>query len=71
MQKFPIGTKYKVRFGKGKNDYRVCTVVDFYTTCNLQNEIVRQRYVSAHDMLGQYVFNYDVCETTIARNVIK
>ena len=60
--KYGVGTTYVTR---GKSP-RVCTVVDTYITHNLRGEVVKVRYVSAHEFLGQTVTNKDVCETTIA-----
>jgi len=63
MQRFKIGTIFK----HGRN---ICTVVDFHVTTNLSGEIVRERYVAAHDFLGQEVLELDIVDTTIARNII-
>ena len=62
-QRFPIGTKY---FTRGKHP-RLCTVTDYHVTRNMRGEVVRARYVSEHDFLGQAVTNNDVCDTTVAR----
>ncbi len=58
-----IGVTYKTR---GKHP-RICTVVDVLNTYNGAGELVRTRYVSEHDFLGQTVTNSDVCRVTILR----
>lgn len=63
-QRFEIGTKY---MGRGK---RICTVVDVYRTYNSAGELVKLRYVSTHEFMGQVITDYDVVDTTIARNII-
>lgn len=62
--RFPIGTQYIPHGRKNKTPH---TVVDYLTTTNLKGEVVKTRYVSSHKFLGQEVFDYDVCEVTIAR----
>ena len=64
--RFKIGTTYKLP--RNKNNL-VCTVVDIYTTTDAAGEIVRIRYVATHKFCGQTVFDYDVCDTTIARSL--
>lgn len=64
--KFPIGTKYKTRHRVP----RICTVVDILKTYNNANELVKIRYVSSHEFLGQLVNDSDVVETTIAMGLI-
>ena len=66
-QRFQVGTQYMTR---GKNPL-ICTVVDFLVTKNLAGEIVKTCYVSTHLFCGQVVTDFDVCETTIARNLIE
>jgi hypothetical protein len=65
-QRFAIGTKYNTR---GKHP-RECTVTDFHVTRNLAGEIVRTRYVSTHNFIGQVMKDLDVVETTIAMGLI-
>lgn len=62
-----IGVNY-LSYGKHK---RLCTVVDKWQTYNSKGELVKTRYVSTHDFLGQVVFDYDVCEVTILRNMVQ
>ena len=62
--KHPIGTTYKRRYGKIRQD---CTVIDYYTTKNLAGDIVKRRYVTAHDFMGSTLVDYDVTETEISR----
>lgn len=64
--RFKIGTTYKPH---GKKHASLCTVVDIHTTTNLAGEIVRVSYVTSHEFCGQTVFDYDVCDTTIARSL--
>lgn len=66
--KYPIGTTFTMRHGKIT---RVHTVVDFYTTTNMAGEIVLQRYVAAHDFLGQQLITVNITETAISRGLIK
>jgi len=64
--KFSIGQKFKTR---GKSP-KVCTVQDILRTYNSKGEMVKLRYVATHDFMGQEVVDYDVCETTIARDAL-
>ena len=59
---YPIGTIYKSR---GKHS-KAWIVVDILKTYDVLNNLVKIRYVSTHDFLGQKVFDYDVVATTIA-----
>ena len=61
-QRFEIGTKYKTR---GKHP-KLCTVIDVLRTYNSKGELVKLRYVSVHEFLGQHVMDYDVVDATIA-----
>jgi hypothetical protein len=65
--RFPIGTQY-LSSGKRKD---VCTVIDILKTYNSAGELVKIRYVATHLFMGQLVADYDVVDTTIARNLIK
>jgi len=65
-QVYPLGTKF---WSTGKHK-RECTVIDYYVTRNLKNEIVKQTYVASHDFIGQSIIDYDVCAVTIARGLI-
>jgi hypothetical protein len=49
----------------------LCTVSDVLTTYNLAGEPVKQRYLATHQFIGQTVTDHDVCETTIARGLVK
>ena len=64
--RYDISTQY-ISQGKRKD---VCTVIDILTTYNSNNEIVNIKYISAHDFLGQTVYDYDVPESTIARGIL-
>lgn len=63
--RFPIGTQYVTR-GKRKD---LCTVVDILKTYNNACELVKIRYVSTHPFMGQLVYDYDVVDPTIAKNL--
>lgn len=56
-----IGVVYKTRHKHPK----VCTVVDKLETYNTKGELVKTRYVSEHDFLGQKVIDNDVTRSTI------
>lgn len=63
--RFTIGTEFIRRITpKLKRTERI---VDIYRTYNDAGELVKLRYVTAHDFLGQTVLDYDVNDTTIAR----
>lgn len=47
--KYSVGTQFMKR-GKAK---KVCTVVDYYVTRNLKDEIVKEVYVAEHEFMGQ------------------
>ena len=64
--KYPIGTKFKTRHKHPK----FCTVVDIHKTYNSKNELVKVRYVTTHEFLGQTVTDHDITETTIAMGFI-
>jgi hypothetical protein len=66
MNEYKIGTKYTP---KGKN--YVCTVTDILKTYNSKIQLVRIRYVSSHEFMGQTVTEYDVCGVTIARGLLQ
>jgi hypothetical protein len=67
MHRFPIGTQYTGRNGKVT---RVCTVSEQLTVTDSTGAIVKEYYHSTHEFLGGRITDYDVCETTIARNLI-
>ena len=60
--RFAIGQQYWTR---GKNR-QLCTIVDILSTYNAAGELVRIRYVSTYEFLGQIVTNYDVADSTVA-----
>jgi len=66
--RFKIGTTYQL---PRRQHGLVCTIVDIHTTTNAAGEIVRIRYVASHEFCGQTVFDYDVCDTTIARSLFE
>ena len=61
-----IGKQYLTR-GKAP---RLCTVIDKHTTTNSAGEVVKVRYVSVHEFLGQKVVNEDVISVTIQRGEV-
>lgn len=65
--RFKIGTTFKT----GGKHPRLCTVIDIHRTYSaLTGELVKLRYVSTHEFLGQQVHAYDVVDTTIARGLV-
>lgn len=64
--RFPLGTRF-IPTGKRQE---VLTVVDVLRTYNNDGELVRIRYVAAHQLMGQIVLDRDVIETTIARGLV-
>lgn len=60
--RFPIGTQY---FTRGKHP-RLCTVTDYHVTRNMKDEVVRSRYVSEHEFLGQIVSDINVTDAAVA-----
>lgn len=66
MNKFNIGQQFKSR---GKHPL-LCTITDVLKTYNSRGELVKVRYVATHDVLGQVVTDYDVCETSISRGLV-
>ena len=63
METYPIGTAYQ---SSGKHKH-TCTVIDVHKTYNSLGVLVKLRYVSQHQFLGQTVTDYDVVPTTIKR----
>lgn len=65
--RFKIGTKFKT----GGKHPRLSTVIDVHRTYSaVTGELVKLRYVSTHEFLGQQVHDYDVVDTTIARGLV-
>lgn len=64
-QRFKIGQKYILR-GKRQD---ICTVIDIHKTFNNAGELVKLRYVSQHNFIGQKMTDYDVTDTAIARGI--
>jgi hypothetical protein len=63
---FKVGTQFMT---SGKHP-RLCTVTDIHTTTNLAGLVVKIRYVATHEFCGQTVTDSDVCDATIARNIV-
>jgi hypothetical protein len=64
-QRFEIGTQYQTRHKHPK----VCTIIDVLKTYNSKNELVKIRYVSTHEFMGQIITDNDVLDTTIALGI--
>jgi hypothetical protein len=62
-----IGMQY---MSAGKHP-RLCTVTDILKTYNSKGELVKTRYESTHEFLGQTVTNHDLVQPTIALRLIK
>jgi hypothetical protein len=65
--RFSIGTK----FTSGGKHPRICTIVDIHKTYNSAGDLVWIEYVATHEFMGQTVTDYHVCDTTVARNILK
>lgn len=65
--RYGIGTKFIRYSNKAK---RIETVVDFYTTTNINGNIIKSCYVTENIFMDQKVRNYDVAESTIARSEV-
>jgi len=61
-----LGKQFKTR---GKHP-KLCTVVDVHKTYNRDGELIRTRYVSQHEFLGQTVTTYDIPSVTILRGEV-
>ena len=59
--RFSVGDTFKTR---GKHP-RLCTIRDILVTYNSKGELVKIRYVADHELNGQTISDYDVCETTV------
>ena len=64
---YAIGTKYLTR---GKLP-RLCTVLEILKTYNSKNELVKIRYISEHEFLGQAVIDNDVVPASIAMGIFE
>ena len=64
---YSIGTKFATR-GKAP---RICIVTDILKTYNSAGDLVKTRYQTSHEFLGQIVTDYDVCAISIAMGLIK
>ena len=61
-----LGKQFKTR---GKHP-KLCTVVDVHKSYDKDRELVRTRYVSQHEFLGQTVTTYDIPSVTILRGEV-
>lgn len=52
------------------NRKTVCTVEDILKTYNMAGELVKTRYQTTHEFMGQTLRKYDVCAVTIQRGYI-
>jgi hypothetical protein len=64
--RFVPGTIFQTR----GREPRTCTVIDVLTTTNLAGEVVKIRYVAAHEFAGQILTDQDVLETTVAMGLL-
>ena len=62
--KYPVGTTYRRQRGRVLEEQ---TVVDYHVTRNLSGDIVKERYVTTHSLLGQTIYDYDITQTEIDR----
>jgi len=65
LQKYPAGHKF---IRAGRKHRHIETVTDFLVARNLNNEVVKVRYVATHKFCGQIVTDSDVIPTTIDRS---
>lgn len=65
--RFKIGDQFYHVKGKTKI---VATIIDIYRTYNVDHNLVKVRYVATHPFGAQVLTDYDVVDTTIARNFI-
>jgi hypothetical protein len=61
-----IGTKF---IRKGYKHPKEEEVIDIHTTYDNDGNVVKVRYVCAHELMGQQVVDYDVPKTTILRAI--
>jgi len=57
--KYPVGYKFIDR------NNRICEVIDYLTTTNLNGDITQQRYVTRRELLGQSIIDRDTVQATI------
>lgn len=65
--KFQIGMQYMTR---GRYPHK-CTVIDIHRTYDSTGALIKVRYVTTHEFMGQSVTDYDVPEVSIAMGEIK
>ena len=65
---YAIGTTFKK---VGRKHTQVETIVDVLFTRNLKGDLVRIRYISEHEFLGQKIKDCDVIHTTVSRGLIE
>lgn len=66
-EKHSIGLVFHLKKGKSKKEeYKI---IDYHVTYNSRHDIVKFRYVTEHDFLGQKVRDYDVCQITIDKAI--
>lgn len=61
------GVKYRPM---GSSARGLCTVVDIHKTYNMAGELVKTRYVTTHEFMGQTITESDVVAPTIQRGYI-
>jgi hypothetical protein len=60
---YSIGTQY-TSGGKRKD---ICTVIDIHKTYDFKGDLVKTRYVSTHEFMGQLVTEHDIPVVSIQR----
>ena len=65
--RFPIGTQFMMRNGKTAS---LCTVTEQLTVTNSRSEVVSRYYEATHLFCGQPITDRNICDTTIARNLV-
>lgn len=57
--------KYNIGFEYTDRNKRLCKIIDYYITYNINNDIVKERYVVERRLLGQVIIDNDVIQTSI------
>jgi len=63
--KYPIGTKFKTSV----KSTAIHTIVDFFKTYNLAGELIYEKYITVHTLLGHPITQH-IQESTIDVSVI-
>ncbi len=57
--------RYNIGFEYVDRHNRKCKVVDYHITYNMNNDIIKERYVVERRLLGQVIIDNDVIQTSI------